>query len=56
MKKQKTGNNGFTLAELLIDVAIIGVLVAISMLFLQDSMRKAVRRLILPMCVLLTQK
>mgnify|MGYP001102630750 CR=1 FL=1 len=31
MKKQKTGNNGFTLAELLIVVAIIGVLVAISM-------------------------
>ena len=31
MKKQKTGNNGFTLAELLIVVAVIGVLVAISM-------------------------
>ena len=31
MKKQKTRNNGFTLAELLIVVAIIGVLVAISM-------------------------
>ena len=31
MKKQKTGNNGFTIAELLIVVAILGVLVAISM-------------------------
>ena len=41
MKKQKTGNNGFTIAELLIVVAILGVLVAISMPVFSGHLEKS---------------
>lgn len=52
MKKQKTGNNGFTLAELLIVVAIIGVLVAISMPVFAGHLEKSRETVDLGQCAL----
>ena len=56
VKKNMNENDGFTLAELLIVVAIIGVLVAISIPIFPASLKNPEKQQIWLMCALLMRR